>query len=153
MTHGHELQEGNVGGRACAGWSGVRGGKWDNCNSIINKYIKKNLFLKTSIIHCFSPVCCLAEGFWPRWRPARSPQCISHPPWFGQIMLFMWQWQRYKGWVETHMAFYGLSSELAHCHFLILHWTKQVTESNPTPMKQGNILASAREVEEINISE
>ena len=27
------------GGRA--GWSGVGGGKWDNCNSIINKYIKK----------------------------------------------------------------------------------------------------------------
>ena len=24
-----------------AGWSGVGGGKWDNCNSIINKYIKK----------------------------------------------------------------------------------------------------------------
>ena len=23
-----------------AGWSGV-GGEWDNCNSIINKYIKK----------------------------------------------------------------------------------------------------------------
>ena len=42
MTHGHELQGGNVGGRAWAGWSGVRGGKWDNCNSIINKYIKKD---------------------------------------------------------------------------------------------------------------
>ena len=27
-----------------AGWSGV-GGEWDNCNSIINKYIKKK-FLK-----------------------------------------------------------------------------------------------------------
>ena len=38
MTHGHELQVGNVGGRGCAGWSGVKGGgKWDNCNSIINK--------------------------------------------------------------------------------------------------------------------
>ena len=40
MTHGHELQGGNVGGSGCAGWSGVKGGKWDNCNSIINKYIK-----------------------------------------------------------------------------------------------------------------
>ena len=29
-----------MGGRGWAGWSGV-GGKWDNCNSIINKYIKK----------------------------------------------------------------------------------------------------------------
>ena len=28
-------------GGGWAGWSGV-GGKWDNCNSIINKYIKKN---------------------------------------------------------------------------------------------------------------
>ena len=31
-----------MGGRGCAGWSGVKGGKWDNCNSIINKiYFKK----------------------------------------------------------------------------------------------------------------
>ena len=41
MTHGHELQGGNVGERGWVGWSGVKGGKWDNCNSIINKYIKK----------------------------------------------------------------------------------------------------------------
>ena len=34
-------KEGNVGGRGWTGWSGVKGGKWDNCNSIINKYIKK----------------------------------------------------------------------------------------------------------------
>ena len=32
---------GNVGGMVWAGWSGVKGGKWDNCNSIINKNIKK----------------------------------------------------------------------------------------------------------------
>ena len=33
-----------MGGRGWAGWSGVRGGKWDNCNSIINKYffLKRN---------------------------------------------------------------------------------------------------------------
>ena len=38
----------NVGGRGWAGWSGVKGGKWDNCNSIINKYVlkkRKNLQL------------------------------------------------------------------------------------------------------------
>ena len=47
MTHGHELLGGNVGGRGWAGWSGVRGWKWDNCNSIINKYIfKKYLYLE-----------------------------------------------------------------------------------------------------------
>ena len=28
-----------MGGRGWAGWSGVGGGEWDNCNSIINKYI------------------------------------------------------------------------------------------------------------------
>ena len=39
MTHGHELWGGNVGGRGWVGWSGVKGGKWDNCNSIINKYL------------------------------------------------------------------------------------------------------------------
>ena len=30
-THGHELKGEN------AGWRGIKGGKWDNCNSIINK--------------------------------------------------------------------------------------------------------------------
>ena len=28
---------GNVGGKGYAGWKGIKGGKWDNCNSIINK--------------------------------------------------------------------------------------------------------------------
>ena len=28
-----------MGGREWAGWSGVKGGKWDKCNSIINKCI------------------------------------------------------------------------------------------------------------------
>ena len=43
MTHGHELKGGSVGGRAegCAGQRGINGGKWDNCNSIINKKIYK----------------------------------------------------------------------------------------------------------------
>ena len=39
MTHGHELKVGNVGGR---GFLGMKGGKWDNCNSIINKIYLKN---------------------------------------------------------------------------------------------------------------
>ena len=39
MTHGPELSGGPGGGRGWAGGSGVRRGKWDNCNSIINKYI------------------------------------------------------------------------------------------------------------------
>ena len=30
MTHGHELQGGNVGGRGCAGWSGAKGGNGTN---------------------------------------------------------------------------------------------------------------------------
>ena len=41
-THGHELKRGTVGGRGCTGQRGIKGGKWDNCNSIINKiYFKK----------------------------------------------------------------------------------------------------------------
>ena len=36
-THGHELKEGNAGGRGCPGQRRRKGGKWDNCNSIINK--------------------------------------------------------------------------------------------------------------------
>ena len=30
MTHRHELKGGNIGGRGCAGWRGIEGGKWDN---------------------------------------------------------------------------------------------------------------------------
>ena len=42
MTHGHELNGGNAGGRGCAGQRGIKG-KWDNCNSILNKtYFLKN---------------------------------------------------------------------------------------------------------------
>ena len=42
MTNGHELKGGNAGGRGCAGQRGIKGGKWDNSNSIINKmYLKK----------------------------------------------------------------------------------------------------------------
>ena len=37
VTHGHELNRGNVDGMGCVGLRGVKGGKWDNCNSIINK--------------------------------------------------------------------------------------------------------------------
>ena len=44
MTHGHELQGGNVEGKEWAGWSLVGG--WDNCNSIINKYIKNKKLKK-----------------------------------------------------------------------------------------------------------
>ena len=36
MTQGNELKE-NVGGKGCAGWKGVKGGKWGYCNSIMNK--------------------------------------------------------------------------------------------------------------------
>ena len=42
MTHGHELREGNVGGREYARRRRIKGGKWDNCNSIINTiYLKE----------------------------------------------------------------------------------------------------------------
>ena len=36
-TCGHELRWRNAGERDGAGWRGIKGGKWDNCNSIINK--------------------------------------------------------------------------------------------------------------------
>ena len=41
MTHGHELRGGECGWEGGTGWRGIKGEKWDNCNSIINKYIKK----------------------------------------------------------------------------------------------------------------
>ena len=37
MTHGHELRWGNAGGSGGARQTGIKEGKWDNCNSIINK--------------------------------------------------------------------------------------------------------------------
>ena len=42
-THGHALRWGDMGGRGCAGWRGIKGGKWDNRNSIFNKiyFLKK----------------------------------------------------------------------------------------------------------------
>ena len=40
MTHGHELWGGGC-GREGVGRMEWSGGEWDNCNSIINKYIKK----------------------------------------------------------------------------------------------------------------
>ena len=41
MTHGRELKGGNEDGRGCAGQSGIKGGGWDNYNSIINKIFLK----------------------------------------------------------------------------------------------------------------
>ena len=43
MTHGHELRGmGDAGGWRGAGQRGIKRKKWDNCNSIINKYPKKS---------------------------------------------------------------------------------------------------------------
>ena len=42
---------GTVGGSGCAGWSVVKEGEWDNCNSIINK-----VYLKRDKYHMISPV-------------------------------------------------------------------------------------------------
>ena len=40
------FQGGYVVGRGCAGRRGIKGQKWDNCNSTINKiYLKKQIFL------------------------------------------------------------------------------------------------------------
>ena len=41
-THGHDLRGGGNGGeRGDAKQRGIKGGEWDNCNSIIIKYILK----------------------------------------------------------------------------------------------------------------
>ena len=40
MTHRHELK-GECGREGVGGMEWSEGGKWDNCNSIINKYIFK----------------------------------------------------------------------------------------------------------------
>ena len=46
MTHEHELKGGIAGGWGYAGQRGIKGGKWDNCNSIINKIYLKNKKIK-----------------------------------------------------------------------------------------------------------
>ena len=38
-THGHKLKGRNAGGRGVVGRRGIKGKKWDNCHSIINKII------------------------------------------------------------------------------------------------------------------
>ena len=52
-----------MGGRWWAGWSGVRGRKWDNCNSIINKYIKKKAIINvnTFIFHEYKIIILLGK--------------------------------------------------------------------------------------------
>ena len=40
MTHGHELRWGEYGCEVGCRAEGTNGGKWDNCNSVINKYVK-----------------------------------------------------------------------------------------------------------------
>ena len=41
MTHGHELKWGNVGGKGCAGWRGVKGGNGTTGIASSIKYIFK----------------------------------------------------------------------------------------------------------------
>ena len=38
-----------MGRRGCAGWRGIKGEKWENCNSIINKIYFKKRIEKTKI--------------------------------------------------------------------------------------------------------
>ena len=52
MTHGHVLKRGDASGRGCAGPRGIKGGKLENCNSIINKIY----FLKSSVSRLLVPV-------------------------------------------------------------------------------------------------
>ena len=58
-----------------AGWSWVKGWKWDNCNSIINKYIKKKRKNRAHLIHLGrTPV-------WGLWcRPLESCRPRSSEP-------------------------------------------------------------------------
>ena len=64
MTHGCELKVGNVDARGCAERKGIKRGKWDNCNSIINKYI----FKKTTYNKDF---------FFDKWRRKKKDGELS----------------------------------------------------------------------------
>ena len=47
---------GDAGGRRGTGSRGIKGGKWDNCNSIINKiYFKNKILKKQQLINVFLP--------------------------------------------------------------------------------------------------
>ena len=73
-------------GGGWAGWSGV-GGEWDNCNSIINKYIKKKK--KSLFIHSFPLNLGSASDCFDRWNwkevtsgflsPGNHLQCLEPP--------------------------------------------------------------------------
>ena len=68
MTHGHELRGVWWGG---AGRSGIKGGKWDNCNSIINKtHLKRPAvtvtfydYVKTAVTQYRTAWCTVTNGF------------------------------------------------------------------------------------------
>ena len=70
MTHGNELKGGNAGGRGCAGQRGIKGVKWDNYNSIINKiyFIQKE---KINIIIEHFPL------FYAYWFRIIECLCVS----------------------------------------------------------------------------
>ena len=70
MTHGYELKGGNVGGRGCVGWRGIKRGRWDNCNSIINKiYLKIKIKIKKDFLFIFNLWHFDYDVFWcgPLW--------------------------------------------------------------------------------------
>ena len=64
MTCGHELRWENVGGRAYAGWRGIKRGNWGNCNSIINKMYLKIILV--DLINNYTTVGVLQKDVWAR---------------------------------------------------------------------------------------
>ena len=55
---------GDVGGRGWAGWSGVKGRKRENCNSIINKYVKKRKKEKNNVVEIKQNISVISVCSW-----------------------------------------------------------------------------------------
>ena len=73
----------NAGGRGCAGRRGIKGGKWDNCNSITNKiYFKKEKNTKCEKYLKIFKVKPITQFWNLTWKRSLcvSEQCVVCPP-------------------------------------------------------------------------
>ena len=120
---------GNVGGRGWAGWSGVGGGEWDNCNSIINKYILKKEFCKIhfsmlpKLRFClwnilqlsFSGFACLSTLYLLS-LPRKHNQLYQPILWLKSFVSSLY-WET----PATHICLWDLSKWTFCCHFQFTH--------------------------------
>ena len=75
MTHGHEQKVGECGWEGVHRAEGNKGGKWDNCNSIINKiYFKKISTMRSQFLKIYNNNSCRPKFQEVKWQE-KQLQC------------------------------------------------------------------------------